>query len=84
MLVELWDCVVFFGFYIEFGKIDIDKNMYISMVLFKRNVIFFLVDLVIIVKECLKVFYDVLDKIIVFFVEGVLKLVYFFNKFFID
>jgi hypothetical protein len=84
MLAESWDCVASFGFHIELGKTDIDKNTHISMAPFKRNVTFSSVDLVTIAKERPKVFYDVLDKTIALFAEGVLKPVYPLNKFPID
>ncbi|KAK5065043.1 hypothetical protein LTR84_000878 [Exophiala bonariae] len=84
MLAESWNCVASFGFHIELGKTDIDKNTHISMAPFKRNVTFSSVDLVTIAKERPKVFYDVLDKTIALFAKGVLKPVYPLNKFPID
>jgi NADPH:quinone reductase-like Zn-dependent oxidoreductase len=84
MLAESWDCVASFGFHIELGKTDIDKNTHISMAPFKRNVTFSSVDLVTIAKERPKIFYDVLDKTIALFAEGVLKPVYPLNTFPID
>jgi NADPH:quinone reductase-like Zn-dependent oxidoreductase len=84
MLAESWDCVASFGYHIELGKSDIDKNSYISMAPFKRNVAFASVDLVVISQERPKVFYDVLDKVIALFSQGVLKAVHPLNVFPID
>ncbi|KAL2138415.1 hypothetical protein VTI28DRAFT_6849 [Corynascus sepedonium] len=84
MLAESWDCVASFGYHIELGKSDIDKNRYISMAPFKRNVTFASVDLVVISQERPKVFYDVLDKVIALFAQGVLKPVHPLNVFPID
>lgn len=84
MLAESWDCVASFGFHIELGKTDIDKNTHINMAPFKRNATFSSVDLVTIAKERPKVFYDVLDETIALFAKGVLKPVYPLNRFPID
>lgn len=84
MLAESWDCVASFGFHIELGKTDIDKNTHISMAPFKRNVTFSSVDLVTIAKERPKIFYDVLDKTLALFARGVLKPVFPLNIFPID
>lgn len=84
MLAESWDCVASFGYHIELGKADIDKNRYISMAPFKRNVTFASVDLVVISQERPKVFYEVLDKVVALFSQGVLKPVHPLNIFPID
>ncbi|SPO07730.1 related to polyketide synthase [Cephalotrichum gorgonifer] len=84
MLAESWDCVASFGYHIELGKADIDKGRYISMAPFKRNVTFASVDLVVISRERPKVFYQVLDKVIALFSQGVLKPVHPLNIFSID
>ncbi|KAI0391418.1 hypothetical protein F5Y17DRAFT_409960 [Xylariaceae sp. FL0594] len=84
MLAESWACVAPFGFHIELGKTDMDRNTHISMAPFKRNVTFSSVDLVTIAKERPKVFYDVLDKTLELFAQGVLKPVQPLNRFPID
>ena len=84
MLAESWDCVSSFGYHIELGKTDIDKNRYISMAPFKRNVSFASIDLLVIAAERPKVFYNVLDKVLVLFAQGVLKPVQPLNVFPID
>ena len=84
MLAESWDCVASFGYHIELGKADIDKNRHISMAPFNRNVTFSSVDLVIISQERPKVYYQVLDKVIDLFSQGVLKPVHPLNVFPID
>lgn len=84
MLTESWECVASFGYHIELGKSDIEKNRYIPMGPFKRNVSFASVDLVVISNERPKVFYNVLDKVIGLFAQGVLKPVQPLNVFPID
>ncbi|KAH8904491.1 KR-domain-containing protein, partial [Coniochaeta sp. PMI_546] len=84
MLAESWDCVASFGYHIELGKADIDKSRYISMAPFKRNVSFASVDLVVIAQERPRLFYEVLDKVITLFSEGVLKPVRPLNIFPVD
>lgn len=84
MLAESWDCVASFGYHIELGKTDIEKNRYINMSPFQRNVSFASVDLVVISRERPKVFYQVLDKVIALFSQGVLRPVHPLNVFPID
>ncbi|KAK4210859.1 hypothetical protein QBC37DRAFT_27292 [Rhypophila decipiens] len=84
MLAESWDCVASFGYHIELGKSDIDKNRHISMAPFNRNVTFSSVDLVIISQERPKIYYQVLDKVMDLFAQGVLKPVHPLNVFSID
>ncbi|KAM7184358.1 hypothetical protein V8F20_012255 [Naviculisporaceae sp. PSN 640] len=84
MLAESWDCVASFGYHIELGKSDIDKNRHISMAPFNRNVTFSSVDLVIISQERPKVYYQVLDKVMDLFAQGVLKPVHPLNVFPLD
>lgn len=81
MLAESWDCVASFGYHVELGKADIDKNRYISMAPFKRNVTFASVDLVVISQERPRVFYDILDKVMALFSQDVLRPVHPLNVF---
>ncbi|KAK2809395.1 Type I Iterative PKS [Emmonsiellopsis sp. PD_5] len=84
MLAESWDCVASFGYHIELGRTDIDKNGYISLAPFKRNVSFASVNLLAIADERPKVFYSVLDKVMALLAQGVLKPVQPLNVFPID
>ncbi|KAK4451281.1 hypothetical protein QBC34DRAFT_348299 [Podospora aff. communis PSN243] len=84
MLAESWDCVASFGYHIELGKADIEKNRHISMAPFNRNLCFASVDLNVIARERPKTFYHVLDQLLALFARGALKPVQPLNTFSID
>jgi NADPH:quinone reductase-like Zn-dependent oxidoreductase len=73
MLAETWDCVAPYGHHIELGKIDADKNRYISTAPFKRNASFASVDIGTIAKDRPLIFYAIQSNLMALFAEGALK-----------
>lgn len=74
---EIWECVVYFGCFIEIGKRDIILNMRFEMVKFEYNVIFSLVDFIVVVVEWLKIMGRVFRNVMDFFKDGEIQFINF-------